>query len=302
MEYTWGAPENGVSLVALDEPFEGRSKGVMYRILRRVPSISTNSPSVNGGIRVLMGTDQHRYNGIPWNKARGYRFEDVNGPVVCTWHPGYVGAGRMHLLPVVIHDVMRAAKELSLDAPIYPLEDLVLYPSPQDFQQWLERAAHGAFMAYDIETAYSRQHEEDDEEQDSSYEITRCSFADDTGNAITVPYRDEYITMIKDFLQCTNIPLVGWNSHEFDNPRVRAAGWKIDGHKLIDARWLWHFLQPTLPQSLGTVTTFYTRIPEWKSIGSSRGTEDELYSAIDAWATVQCYIGIKNALEKRGLL
>jgi hypothetical protein len=247
------------------------------------------------------GVTSWKWSGLPISKARGYRFEGLDGiPVVPTFHSSYLGRGKMNLIPIVIWDLLRALDERDKPAPAWPVGDLTLYPDPAAFNEWLHRASNSSFLVHDIETAYSREHDEDDEEQDPSYEITRFSLANDRLQAITAPWQEPFITMLKSWLGVTTLPLVGWNSHEFDNPRERAAGWPIDGHRLVDARWLWHYLQPSYPQSLGAVTTFYDRVPEWKSLGSD-GDDPELYSAMDARETAVCYLGIMKALGSRRL-
>lgn len=240
--------------------------------------------------KALTGSD------VPITKARGYRFETEEGPVIATYHPSFLGRGKMNLIPVVIWDLTTALRERSLPPLSYPLSDLTLFPSPDEFREWA-RLAQGwsSFIALDLETEDSRGDEEDLESE--SLVITRASLARDDFKAITFPWQEPFVGILVELLG-SKIPVVTWNGHEFDLPRLYENGITVHGYHM-DAMWLWHHLSPTLPRGLGFVSTFYDRVPEWKSIGSAGGWDDELYSCMDARQTAKNFVGIKKALEGR---
>lgn len=232
---------------------------------------------------------------IPISKARGYRFETEEGPVVATFHPSFLGRGKMNLIPVVIWDIQTALKERDLPPVQYPLDDLTLYPTPHDFENWLRESIASSWLSHDIETPKSRiSEDEDGDVEDESFQITRFSLARDDFKAITAPYQEPFITMLKEFLARYGGDRIGWNSDAFDDPREAANGWPMGGRR-VDAQWLWNHLQKTLPRGLGFVSTFYDRTPEWKSLGSD-GSDAELYSAMDARQCGKIYVGVKRAL------
>lgn len=235
---------------------------------------------------------------VPIEKARGYRFETNEGPVIATYDPVMVGKGKMNLMPLVVWDVMRAMEQVGKPAPEYPCSELVLYPTVDEFRQWCTESKDTSWLVHDIETPFSRKAAED-EEVDPSFEILRFSLARDDFNSITCPHTPPYVEVLKEFLAGTDCDRIGFNSREFDDPREKYNGWPMRGRR-IDLRWLHHFLQPHLPQSLACCGSLYLDplIPEWKSIADE---EEQLYSALDAWATAKVFVGVKRALEKRRL-
>lgn len=302
--------------VVVEQTPKGRARTILDWVLRsvehRLVVFSDDLPPHNDAILAMQGYPLYgngaveqpfqRLTGsmVPIGKARGYRFESFYGPVIPTFSAELISAGKMNLMPVLMWDIDRALNERGRGAPIYPMGQLTLFPTPSDFEQWCRDAATSEFIVHDIETPFSRRADEDEDEQDPSFTINRFSLGRQDGHAITASYQEPFISVLKDFLGRSGADRVGFNSDEFDDPREAANGWPMGG-KRVDVRWLWHSLQPTLPSSLAFVSTLYTRVTEWKSIGSTAGTDDELYSAMDAWATVQDYLGVVKALKGRKL-
>lgn len=233
-------------------------------------------------------------------KARGYRFDTAVGTVIPTYSPWLVGKGKMNLIPVLIHDILRAIDEEGQPKPEFPMADLSLYPTPDDFAAWCKRANEREFISHDIETPFSRK-VDDENDMDPSFEILRFSLADNYFRAITCPFIEPFVSIWREFAAHYEGVSVGWNSHEFDDPREHYNGVFIGGRR-HDAQWIWHFMSPMLPRGLGHVSTYYDRVPEWKSIGSSQENENaELYAAMDARQTAVNYAGMKRAMEGRAI-
>lgn len=302
-------------LDAMEPVFGGRAGSVLSRVIAKVGTredfhFVTMPDEIDGhGVIIALGDDSLRtLTGvtIPIAMARGYRFESDFGPVIPTFHPSYLGRGKMNLIPIMIWDFLRAQKEIGLDPVEFPMSDLELWPEPSEFQRWGTRALRESrFLVHDIETAYgSRLDDEDEmdlEQRDASFRILRFSLADDQCRAITAPFQEPFISMWKVLMGDPVLDKIGWNSNDFDDPREAANGIETRGQR-IDAQWLWNFLQKTLPRGLGLVSTFYDRVPEWKSFGSSQlSKQAELYSAMDARQTAKNYLGIRKALEARTL-
>lgn len=319
------------------EPFVGRAGTVLSKILRKVdlrenfaiwntiqcrgPNDALDWEGASGAIThcgvhrrnyadqfrrsvtVALGSVPfHTYVGrsIPISKARGYRFETEEGPVVATYHPSFLGRGKMNLIPVVIWDLNFALAERGRPPVEWPMADLTLYPSPDDFREWCRDAEATDWLAHDIETPKSKLTEDENGDiEDESFQLLRFSLARSDFKAITAPWQEPFITILFEFLAGLGCPRIGWNSDAFDDPREAANGWPMTGRR-IDAQWLWNHLQKTLPRGLGFVSPFYDRTPEWKSLGSD-GSDPELYSAMDARQCGKIYVGVKKALEAKRL-
>jgi hypothetical protein len=290
-----------IEIVGVD-PDYGYHKRILGRVFSKIDhnlfSVEFN-PSDTKCVRlVAAASDFKSMTGVstPFRKARGYRYECERGPVIPTYDFTYVAKGNMHLLPIVMWDFKQALREQGWEPVSWPTEDLILRPNPAEFEDWCKESRHSSYIVHDIETPRSNHHDDDDDDVDPSYQILRFSLARDDFHSITAPYQEPFISLVKE-LMGEPMPKVGWNSSYFDDDREAANGWPMVG-KRIDAMWLWHFLQSTFPRSLGTVTTFYDRVPEWKSLGSA-GDNEELYSAMDSREEWKCFVGIKKSLEAR---
>ncbi len=281
----------------------GRASRVFYRACSKVDNPANFCPSTSPDYNVTVVWDQAELNRlgiyVPLRKARGYRFETAEGPVVPTFNFDEVAAGHMNLIPLVIWDLLTARNEIGKPARQFPMEDLELYPGPSQFEAFCKRARESEFICWDLETPFSKKVDEDEGEEDPSFTILRASMALDDFKAITFPWQEPFIGMFKQVMEETSGDKVGWNSEEFDLPRLWHNGISPAG-RLVDAMWNWHFLQPTLPRGLGAVATLYDRVPEWKNLGSSQDIEQaELYAAMDARQTAKNYVGIREQLRKR---
>lgn len=234
------------------------------------------------------------------SSARGYAFKSVYRglPVVATWHPsfflhnrsdaireqkGKAGLGGMHSL---IFDICQKIH--------IPLEDprpkLVHEPSQTELVDLISPFPPD-YLAVDIETPMSTENTEEDlHGTEISQKVIRVSLGTSslaTSFPWTPPYRDALNHLLPRFNR-----LVFWN-YRFDVPRLRAAGVRIPKAKIIDAMWLFHFMYPHLPYGLGNAATYYTGLPEWKSLARA---ESVYYSAMDALATAEIYEGLLKEL------
>ncbi len=311
-----GTGSNQVALVSA-APLSRRAMTALGKALRKVGPpeqfLSLNLDDVgdftpyiqsyNIKVVVALGAEVfHRLtiSTIPIEKARGYRYEsDYGCAVMPTYSPEIVSRGKMNLVPVLIWDLRRALAEVSLGPVEFPMDELVLQPGPGDFKLFCAEAMLSPFIAVDLETIDSGDDDEDSEAV--SFTIVRASAAiqcEGKPLAVTWPWQQPFTEMFEKLMAEHRGAKVFWNGQGFDLPRLREVG-IVPAGELVDAMWLAHFLVSTLPRSLGHRSTYYTRIPEWKSIGAFKGTDDELYSACDAWATAKCYLGICAALAAR---
>lgn len=224
--------------------------------------------------------------------------------VLAADHPSYLMRGNHHLLPILQFVARRAvqigAEGLHIEPPNYLLD-----PDPLLFQSWVDAylnregnpTAPQAYLSYDIETPHKQGSNEEEiaKEDDDDYTILRCSFAYRPGDAVSVPWRAEYMPSLRRLFAHSG-PKVGWNL-AYDSPRVRAQ-MPIHGDEL-DAMLAWHVLNSALPKGLGFVTPFYWQDCQmWKHLSS---VQPAFYNAKDADAALRNWLGIMKDLKENGL-
>jgi DNA polymerase I-like protein with 3'-5' exonuclease and polymerase domains len=176
-------------------------------------------------------------------------------------------------------------------------------PDPATFAQWIRDYTQYAvqdqqcYLAFDIETPHKQGKDEEEvaREDDDDYTILRCSFAYKAGEAVSVPWRAEYIPYIEELFAGVGTKLV-WNAN-YDVPRITAQ-MPIHGD-IYDGMLMWHVLNSALPKGLGFVSPFYSQdMPMWKHTSK----EDPAgYNCQDSDALLRNVLGIKPDLEKNGL-
>lgn len=222
--------------------------------------------------------------------------------IIATDHPSYLMRGYNHKVPVLQFAFKRALEiaesGLKLDDHQYLLD-----PPPGTLQEWLrgyERALtsdpQGTFLSYDIETPYKQGQSEDalaKEEDGEDYRILRISFAYKPNEAISIPWQASYLPYIEELFKSPG-PKVGWNSANYDDPRI-LQHMEIRGDRL-DGMLCWHVLNSALDKALGFVTPFYVPTTGmWKHLSDS---QPAFYNAKDADMALRCFLGIRRDLIK----
>lgn len=150
--------------------------------------------------------------------------------VIAADHPSYLMRGNHHLISVLQFAALRATEiaehGLKLDQPQYLLD-----PEPAVFKSWvasyldlLERD-QDTILSYDIETPMKQGESEEGvekEDEDADQIILRVSFCYRPGNAVSVPWRPEYLPFISQ-LFATNGAKMGWNNCPTPDQRVLTA-------------------------------------------------------------------------------
>lgn len=167
----------------------------------------------------------------PILKKRGYLTypfwnEMYKAWVVAVDHPSFLMRGNHHLVPVMQFAVKRALeiaeKGFSFHKPIY-LRD----PDPATFAAWVkdfkfETTWRKVRLAFDIETPHKQGEDEEEvaREDDDDYTILRISFSYQAGEAVSVPWRAEYLPYIEMLLEndCDKIA----HNANYDVPRILA--------------------------------------------------------------------------------
>lgn len=218
--------------------------------------------------------------------------------VVPSFHPAYLRRGYMSHFGCLLQDIEKAiavakdGRPLTSFAPIVPSGGYTLRPVEDEANLFLINAKGAEFIAYDIETPYSKSEteeaaEEVDEEKPADDKILSIQFSYGPGTGIFFPWREPYIEIAKRIL-ALGVPKLGWNTWRFDDPRLVANGVHINGSN-HDLMWAWHHLQPDLPRGLQFAAKFLGWHYPWKHLASSR---PEFYGITD----VDCLTTIRPAL------
>lgn len=244
-------------------------------------------------------------------KMRGYTYwnEEFQCWVVPTLHPSYIMRGKQNLSAAFLRDIWHAV-QAAKDGYAYAKEDFLLDPTPLMFRQWCDRAVGAEYLSFDIETPDKKGVEEaliekelagdddwgEEDEPDLSHPITRIGFACRDYEAVSIPWRAEYVPDIKRLLTCQAQKIV-WNKW-FDVPRLAFNKVPVTG-VIHDGMVAWHILHSDLPKGLGFVAPFVCPdVPEWKS--KSQG-DPALYNAYDAEVECRGTVKILGLLRESGL-
>lgn len=155
--------------------------------------------------------------------------------VIAADHPSYLMRGNHHLISVLQFAALRAteiaAGRLKLDSPTYLLD-----PEPAVFKSWVESYLDllerdpETILSYDIETPMKQGESEEGvekEDEDADQIILRVSFCYRPGNAVSVPWRPEFLPFISK-LFASHGAKMGWNNCPTPDQKVLTA----------DLRWI----------------------------------------------------------------
>ncbi len=204
-----------------------------------------------------------------------------------------------------LHKALRIAREGLPEAPkpLYQCD-----PPPGVYAKWIEEYEReltkdpDLILSHDCETSYHLKGQGDEDADlgiDQDKRIIRSSFAfrgpDGVIYSVSVPHDGPYVALTRRLLQSPG-PKLGWNSWTFDEPV-----WELNGEELkgrhYDGQDAWHLLQSDLDKGLEFVSAFYTRLLPWKHTAQSTA---DLYAAIDAYAALENFLGIRADLKQAG--
>jgi DNA polymerase I-like protein with 3'-5' exonuclease and polymerase domains len=232
-------------------------------------------------------------------------FDSIYGiPVLATFHPAFFlhsrgkavreqkGKSPMGAVHSLIFDIAEKPKIPRVD----PRDHVLLFPSPKALATALAEY-DPSWLAIDIETSRSLGKSEADVHviDGLSSRIVRASVGGRGYRALSFPWTEPFIAALRSKLDRFK-QFVFWN-YRFDVPRLNAQGLPIPPDRVVDAMWLFHFLYPHLPYGLSNAATYYTGLPEWKSMSTA---QPEYYSAMDSLATSMIYEGILRELDDTG--
>lgn len=237
----------------------------------------------------------------PVEQLRGYIFSTANGPVIGTYAPEYIKKGKWNLARVAQLDILKALEVARDGAKKFLVEkSYVLSPTYSEALSFVMgwRAAGRPPIGFDIETPYA-----DDAaaaegmtfEDDASYTILMCSLSFEPFKAISIPWQEPFISLIKEVFEEASTSLV-WNA-KFDVPRLLASGVHFNGG-IIDVMLAWHYLEPALPMGLKYVATFFC--PDMGAWKLDMHRNFQWYNAADSDVLLRVYTGVEKQLEEQG--
>jgi DNA polymerase len=187
--------------------------------------------------RALVDAPKGKYGTLDY--VRGYVHNGAGVATGClvipTYHPAYLRRGKAELIPLLRRDLKRAyllamgklieGKHYILD----PLHSGLKYqtsPTIDEAESYLRSINPNLLMAYDIETPRSTRSDEEDRTSFTDRDIKLFQCTQYRGQGIALPFREEYIEVIKQIL--SKAPRkVGHNNWSFDDPVLAANGIKV---------------------------------------------------------------------------
>lgn len=276
-----GTPRESFNIVTLDPD-----------TLSFVPDTNIVVPMGAGALEVLTGRrDALSLRGYVWAEAGYYLLPTVS--------PDFILRGQSRYASAFINDIQKAVKLAEHGLPVeltdYNRVDMLPTTAMGKAQEYLQALRRYPLLplAADIETPYASD-DESERDDDDSWNIERISFSWGPFQAISLPFTGPYMAAIRQFLDAAG-PMVTWNGDNFDNPRLKRAGFALN-RPLFDAMVAWHVLHSDLPKGLGFVATFTCPWqPAWKHLSSR---EPVYYSCVDADVTWRSYDVIQADLKQ----
>lgn len=201
-------------------------------------------------------------------------------PVLPCFHPSYLRRGKMSHFGVLLRTIKLAlqvarsglkAMEPPVDAPP---QGYHLSPTEAEAGEFYYAAKHIAeYIAYDIETPYSTD-EEEAEENEGGIKSIQFSVAEGTG--IYFPWRPPYIEIATKVLALA-VPKLSWNGWKFDEPRLADSNVFIGGTH-YDLMWAHHHIQPDLPRGLQFAAAMNNWPFPWKHLADAN---PQFYGIVD---------------------
>jgi hypothetical protein len=146
-------------------------------------------------------------------------------------------------------------------------------------------------LAFDIETPYSTRSDEDERTSFTDRDIKLFQCTQRRGEGIALPYRDEYVEVVREIIRRSHFK-VGFNNWNFDDAVLGANG--IDVGVTDDAMVMFGFMYADLPKNLQTAAQYCGFPMPWKSLGES---DLALYGCMDADATLCVFTHMKKVLS-----
>ena len=255
-------------------------------------------------LRGVAGVQMKDLHGTVWRDPSDRYF------VVPTFHPAHLLRGAMSLTEVVTQDLALALK-ISRQGFTRKPTNLIVDPMYAWFDAWV--ADHLAKVAQDpsgvhlsIDTEFAEKAGGADESEvvlaDTPSPITRVNGGNDDTTGWTVPYREPFISRIRQLLTGTTESgglIWMWNKYA-DLSHLWADRHVIPNEMVIDGMWLAHFLQSDLPRGLGFWAPMASDFGAWKHWGKDPQREG-VYAAADGVQNWRTCMWLLKAAQQQGI-
>ena len=235
---------------------------------------------------------------------RGYVLESKYGLVVPSYHPSYVRRGNGHLTPILVEDMKKA---LNVARGVYTNYSSYKGYTPPNYQvapsldeawSFYYKVKDGSrlVLACDIETDQSAEVDEDERDDLESTVITLVQFSYEMCTGIALPCSGDYISIIEALLALPNVK-AGHNWWNFDSPRLRAKGFRVNGN-IHDTMWMFKHWHPKLPRGLQSVASLFGFPFPWKHL---YGANFQFYGCADVDAVQWILHHLPKLMKERGV-
>lgn len=225
-------------------------------------------------------------------------------PVIASYHPAFIRRGSPELTPLLQKDLRRAfrlANGQFVEGKHYStrVENLSLNyqiaPTLEDAWNYAHSLDKSLPIAFDIETPVSTRSDEDERTSFTDRDIRLFQCTQRRGSGIAIPFRDEFVEVIR-FILGSGCPLVGFNNWSFDDPVLATNAIKVG--PTDDAMVMFGFFWSDLPKNLQAAAQSCGFQFPWKHLGE---TDLEFYGCCDVDATLCVYQFMRNLLERENL-
>lgn len=242
-------------------------------------------------------------------------------PVIPTYDPKFIRAGRTKFIMVYMFDILRAvqlAKSIQVNLTPHPWYKEDAPPSPYEwfkpesldyktitsveeltaFRKQLE-SNPTQLLTYDIETKTSANELEDEIDTNTTGDIIESiQFSLAVGSGVFVPWESAFLPEIRKILASPN-PKAGFNLYLFDDRVLLSSGQDIVINGIRhDLLWAWKHLQRDLTANLQYVAGFYGFPFPWKHLS---GSNPSLYGCCDVDAPQRIAGQIFNQMDAKGI-
>lgn len=283
-------------------------KNYLYDVIK---SLRPRAILALGGtaFRALTVVPKGKYGTLDY--ARGYvqRGEGPAAgiPVIATYHPAYLRRGAAHLTPPLQRDLRRAfllavgklreGEHYALDIANLGLK-YQTSPTIEEAWEWANSIDPALPLSLDLETPRSTR--EDEDERVSSFtdrDIVLFQATQRRGEGIAIPYRDEYIEVIRAIMRAKSGPRLGHNWWSFDAEVMRANGFdNPDGFD--DTMIMYGFYWSDLPRNLQAAAQQAGFSFPWKHLNE---VDQAFYGCADVDGALAVYQYMRRLLESEGM-
>ena len=230
---------------------------------------------------------------------RGYPIKTKWGWLIASYSPEFVRRGKPQYTFYLKEDLEKLffIREHGWILPNY---DFSYHPSKDYLKSFYYKAKDlpiDSPIYYDIETDESADTEEDERQGLVSNTINTIQFSITKDEAIFLDWNEENMPFIKLMLRLPNWK-VGFNSYNFDDPRILDKPDMVINGKRIDLMWMFKHWNPGLERGLQKVASLFDYPEPWKHKSAS---EEEFYGCSDVNAYSYIFPSLKAKMEKEGI-